>query len=273
MEVKFLEDGIEHGGEEYNEGDIAELPDEKAEKAIEKGIVEKVEDESEETESMGIEDISIREDQLDKIETLKGKLDLDDEDVNEMSEKMFGVGSYKELAASEAKDIIEDMTKEMASKEVDREKAAEEVHSFPSGEQGVMAAQKIEEKDKEQIAREVTGKISKATADKWFYQFRQGGETVTGITYDGVMAIFRKKGNIDIIIEDIWEESDHVHVKVRAVDKARNNSIERVSKEPLDRRFAMRIAQSTAQKKAVRALVPDEAITEMYAKWKKKGED
>jgi primosomal protein N' len=258
------------------------MEDAKAEKAIEKGIVEEVEEEEDDEEDTDeiedldldaeIEDVSASEEQVTKMHTLKDRLGMDNSDLIEITKDRAGVGDPTKLTKDEADEINDRLHEKLAKKE----KNAEEVHSFPSGEQGMNAAQKLEQKDKEQIVRDVTGEISKAATDKWFYQFEQGGETVTGITYDGVMALFREQGNIDVIVERIWKEQEgeqeFVHVKVRAVDKARNNSIERVSREPVTRRFAMRIAQSTAQKKAVRALVPDEAITEMYSQWKERTE-
>jgi hypothetical protein len=279
MKVKVTrERPIKYEGEEYEEGDEFDMDDAKAEKAIEKGIVDRVEEESEEKpepEELDIEPVGASEEQLTKMQTLKDRLGLDNSDLNEMAREEAGVDALDKLSKDEANEIIDDLTTRMTKKE----KAAEEVHSFPSGEAGQKAAQKMLQKDKEQIMDEITGKVSRATVEKWFYQFKQGGETVTGITYDGVMAVFRKQGNIDVIVEDIWKEHDEekdqdfVFVKVRALDKARNSSIERVSKEPTSRRFAMRIAQSTAQKKAVRALVDDEFVTDMYAKWKEEAEE
>lgn len=263
---------FKHEGDKYTEGDTLEMVRKKAEAAEEKGMVDIVEEdegeEEDEVEELEFDDVSMSENQENKIEKLQDRLGLDDAEIDSLAEDMAGVDSYKGLTGDQAGDLIDNLTKKVAT----REEAASEVHSWPSGEQGQEAAQKMVEKDKEQIVKEVTGEISKGAIDTWFYQFEQGGETVTGITYDGVMAIFREQGNIDIIIEDIWEEDDNIFVRVRAVDKARNNSIERVSKEPKNRRFAMRIAQSTAQKKAVRALVPDEAITEMYAQWQNNNE-
>lgn len=271
LKVKVARDKpIKHKGEKYEEGDVFEMEDEKAEKAIEKGIVDEVESEEDEEIELDLDDelddLGATEEQVNKIHTLKNRLGMDNSELTGILEDEIGITDPTKLSQDEADKIKDMLTRKMARKE----KRAKEVHSFPSGEQGLKAAQKIEEKDKKQIVREVTGKISKAALDEWFYQFKQGGEKVTGITYDGVMAIFREQGNIDIIVDEIWEEDDQIFVKVRAIDKARNNSIERVTKEPKERRFAMRIAQSTAVKKAVRALVPDEAITEMYSQWEDK---
>jgi len=213
------------------------------------------------------------EEQADKINNLADKLDWDSGQLSSITSKEFGKGSTTELTEEEADNLIDILNRTYARKDAEdkdeREKAAEEVHGWPSGQVGTKAAQKMVQKDKEQIREEIIGGgVSEATIDEYFYQFKQDGRTVTGPTYKGIMAIFRERGNLGLETIDIWEEDGNIFVKVRAIDRANNNSIERTVKEPADKRFAMRQAESEAQKKATRALVPDEVITNMYERWK-----
>lgn len=279
MKVRVTkEDGFEYKEEEYEEGDILDMDDEYAEKGKKKGIVEEVEeDESGGSDPFEIEKVEIQDKQRDKISKLADKIDLSSEEVNSLAKSEHGVDGVGNLSKSQANKFIDSLTSKAAKEEAGEstiDEAAEEIHSWPDGEAGMKAAQKMVKKDRQQIAREVAGgDISKATVDEYFYQFRQGGDTVTGPTYKGIMAIFREQGNIDIITKKIWEEGDYIYVRVKAVDKANNSSIERTVKEPKDKRFAMRMAESEAQKKAVRALVDDEVLTQAYAKWKKEAEE
>jgi hypothetical protein len=271
------EDGFKYKEEEYEQGDILEMDDDDAEKGIEKEIVKKAEEESSDSDPFEIEKVEIQDDQVDKIDKLAGKIGVSKDEVDSMAKKDYGVSGVGDLSKSQASKFIDTLTSKAAKEEAGEssiEEAAEEIHSWPGGEAGMKAAQKMVKKDRQQIAREVAGgDISKATVDEYFYQFRQGGETVTGPTYKGIMAIFREQGNIDIITKKIWEDGDHIYVRVKAVDKANNSSIERTVKEPKNKRFAMRMAESEAQKKAVRALVDDEVLTQAYAKWKKEAEE
>lgn len=266
-QVKILDDGLSFFETDLKKGETYPMPCDIAESINDGQNAKIVKEEQVE---------KIKEGQNKKIHALYDKLDWGEDKKKAILNKQFDVDHTDELSKKQAGELIDILNRQFAQKDkkerdVDVDKSAEEVHSFPSGEAGTKMAQKIEQKDEEQIIKEIQGAVSEKTIEEYFYQFKHKGRTVTGPTYKGIMAIFRERGNIDIDTEDIYKtEDDKLRVKVVAIDKANNNRITRTVEEDADERFALRQAESKAQKKAVRALLPDEVITNMYVDWKEK---
>jgi len=145
----------------------------------------------------------------------------------------------------------------------------------------------FEKLDEQQIVEELEGKV----ITEYFYSFLVGGREVTGISWAGIKAVARFMsmqnsqhglGGIEVlpidIEKDIKETDQYIIATARAVDHGAGLSMVGISKQPkyitrkdgtqaLDE-FALVKACSKAMRNAIRALIPESIIIEMYNKWK-----
>lgn len=134
--------------------------------------------------------------------------------------------------------------------------------------------------DEKQIVDELKGRLM----DKYFYEFEQWDSdigrkrTVVGISYAGTKAIALLKGNIETVdIHAEVTENEYVcHVVIK--DTARNISLPGgASQSKMMRlkdgslvpdRFAYAKVISKATRNALRSLIPEELIKELYVEYK-----
>lgn len=271
-EKVFVTETTNYEGKKYKEGEVYDVDPDVASTFKEMGHGREPEPEE--------LDMGVKDDQIKKIENLKEKLEWDDSRLNRIIDKEFGIEDLDEATEEEADKLKDIMERQYAKRESEEDKdLPDSPHSLPSGKAGQKAALKMEKKDEKQIVEDMSS-VSEATLDEYFYEFPQKGKMVTGPSYIGIMAMMREHENIHVEILEDKEREDHFYVKVRAEDEVRNTVIERSKRQPkkmekkdgskVKDKFAATKAQSKAIKKAVKALLPDEVITQTYADWKEK---
>ncbi len=133
----------------------------------------------------------------------------------------------------------------------------------------------FERKDEQQIMAEIQG----AAIEEFIYEFKQGGQTVTGLSLSGVMAVAQNLGGITMS-QPVWSEStDHedgtptITCDISATDHKTGMSVwgdatqrwfekRRDGSTSYDK-FARSKALSKAQRNAVRKLIPEKLATQM----------
>lgn len=122
--------------------------------------------------------------------------------------------------------------------------------------------------DEDQIVAELMGGV----VEEYAYQFSQGGQTVTGLSLAGVMAVAQNMGGI-VCGEPKWEVSDEeYYCEISATDHHRGLTVWGNAIQPryqqtrngakLDQ-FARMKALSKAQRNAIRKVIPETVATEM----------
>lgn len=141
--------------------------------------------------------------------------------------------------------------------------------------------------DEQQIMEEMEGKV----ITEYFYNFQIGGREVTGISWAGTKAIARYMsmqnrehgyGGIEVMPidpkKDIIEDDKYITVIARAVDHGTGLIMMGISRQPkyiirkdgttVADEFALVKACSKAMRNAIRALIPESLIIEMYNQWR-----
>jgi len=135
--------------------------------------------------------------------------------------------------------------------------------------------EELDKRDNDQIIAEMEGKVIK----EYFYQFKNQGRIVTGISKAGVMALARDMGDITLELLKQYDDADNFYAIVKAHDGKRNLDSIGASqsakknmyyKPPSDNQFALATAITKASRNAIRGLVAEKVITSMYEEWQKK---
>lgn len=128
----------------------------------------------------------------------------------------------------------------------------------------------MEARDEEQILDEIKGNI----ITEMFYSFKIGGKEVTGVSWVGTKEIARRYGSIRMDFIDLRDMGDDYMAIVRATDTRSDTGMlgtSLQSKEASGKpdRFASTKAISKAQRNAIRAIIPEKYLLEMYQAFKK----
>jgi len=127
----------------------------------------------------------------------------------------------------------------------------------------------LDQRDEEQILAEIKGNI----ITEMFYSFNIEGRKVTGVSWVGTKEIARQYGNINMDFIKCEETPDSYIAIVKATDTKRGTSLlgtAMQSKNMTTRngevadRFAYTKAVSKAQRNAIRAIIPERYLLEMY---------
>ena len=129
----------------------------------------------------------------------------------------------------------------------------------------------MERKDEAQILSELQGVF----LDKFVYSFKQGQNTVTGISWAGIKEIAYRIGEIDTNIEKFEETEDAYVFIVRATNKGVGSRLG-VSNQPKMQngrvdQFALQKALSKAQRNAIRGVIPEATIQQYLDTFLKQG--
>lgn len=116
----------------------------------------------------------------------------------------------------------------------------------------------MEKRDEQQILAELQGNFLK----KFVYQFKQGKQTVTGISWAGIKEIGFRLGIKTEIEKDISDDNEYTFV-MRATNPETKASLLGVGSCKRSQAFAVQKALSKGQRNAIRAVIP-EATIEMY---------
>lgn len=143
-----------------------------------------------------------------------------------------------------------------------------------SGQYPSEAYELLDQRDEEQILAEIKGAI----IDQMFYSFKVDGKTVTGISWVGTKEIARRYGGISMDFVKM-EETDTSYIAiVKATDTRQGTSLlgtamqtklMKVRGVEKPDRFAYTKAVSKAQRNAIRAIIPERFLIEMYEFFKK----
>ena len=151
----------------------------------------------------------------------------------------------------------------------------------------------LDQRDEEQILAEIKGNI----ITEMFYSFRISGKEVTGISWVGTKEIARKYGNVQMDFIDLKDMENEYMAIVRATDTRTGTGMlgtsiqsKQMEIHDLDNngkwlkdengkyvthlgpdKFASTKAISKAQRNAIRAIIPERFLIEMYAQFKKGG--
>jgi len=153
------------------------------------------------------------------------------------------------------------------------------------------AYEMMEARDEEQILAEIKGNI----ITEMFYSFKIGGKEVTGVSWVGTKEIARRYGSVRMDFVELLDLGDDWMAVVRATDtrsdtgmlgtslQAKTMEVHDVDaagkwlkasdgswvthREP--DRFASTKAISKAQRNAIRAIIPEKYLLEMYLLFKK----
>jgi len=117
----------------------------------------------------------------------------------------------------------------------------------------------MDRKDEAQILAELKGAYSK----KFVYQFQQGKNTVTGISWSGIKEIAFRIGNIKTEINENVSDDEEYAFIVRATNTETGSSMLGVGNCKKTEGFARQKALSKAQRNAIRGVIP-EATIELY---------
>lgn len=136
----------------------------------------------------------------------------------------------------------------------------------------------MDREDELQIVEELKGKV----IDKYFYEFEDTDKRkVVGISYAGTKYIALRKGNIETVEIHAEDCGSEYVCYVIVKDTKRNISmpggasqpkkIKLRSGEEIPDKFAYAKVISKATRNAIRALIPEELIKQLYKIWKEKG--
>ena len=151
----------------------------------------------------------------------------------------------------------------------------------------------LDQRDEEQILAEIKGQI----ITEMFYELTVGGKKVTGISWVGTKEISRKYGGISMGLPQVTDLGEFYAASVQATDKRNDVTLVGTALQPkqmtvhdLDRSgswlkdadgnyvthlvddgFAYTKATSKAQRNAIRALIPEKYLIEMYQYFKDGG--
>jgi hypothetical protein len=136
----------------------------------------------------------------------------------------------------------------------------------------------LDRRDEEQILAEIKGNI----ITKMFYSFPLDGRMVTGISWVGTKEIARQYGGIDIKYVRVDETEDSFIAVMKATDTRRGTSLLGTATQPKimsnrggekPDRFAYTKAVSKAQRNAIRAIIPERFLVEMYEQFKEENHE
>jgi hypothetical protein len=136
----------------------------------------------------------------------------------------------------------------------------------------------LDSRDEEQILAEIKGNI----ITEMFYSFPLDEKMVTGISWVGTKEIARQYGGIDINYVKVDETEDNYIAIVKATDTRRCTSLLGSATQPKvmqtrsgekPDRFAYTKAVSKAQRNAIRAIIPERFLIEMYEQFKAENPD
>jgi len=134
----------------------------------------------------------------------------------------------------------------------------------------------LDQRDEEQILSEIKGQI----IDEMFYSFSMDGREVTGISWVGTKEIARQYGGIDMNFVRCEDTPISYIAIVKATDTKRGTSLLGTAMQPklmqtrageVEDRFAYTKAVSKAQRNAIRAIIPEKYLLEMYKLFKDGG--
>ena len=151
----------------------------------------------------------------------------------------------------------------------------------------------LDQRDEAQILAEIKGQI----INEMFYSFRIGGKEVTGISWVGTKEIARQYGNVHMDFVDLKDMDTEYMAIVRATDTRTGTGMlgtsiqsKQMEIHDLDKdgkwlkdengryithlepdKFASTKAISKAQRNAIRAIIPERFLIEMYEQFKKGG--
>lgn len=132
----------------------------------------------------------------------------------------------------------------------------------------------LDKRDEEQILAEIKGNI----ITEMFYSFPMDGRTVTGVSWVGTKEIARQYGGIALDFVRVDETDEAYIAVVKATDKRTETSLLGTALQPKlmkvkgvekPDRFAYTKAVSKAQRNAIRAIIPERFLIEMYEAFKK----
>jgi len=130
-------------------------------------------------------------------------------------------------------------------------------------------------RDEKQIEAEIAGE----TVKEYFYQFKQGNRTVTGLSIKGVNELIRRIGNVHVSEPKVTEKKDSYEVKVLVKDVLNNIETWGIAEQskkaiygPGEDPFALQKAYSKARRNALRQLIPESLVSKSYEKWQKEQE-
>ena len=127
----------------------------------------------------------------------------------------------------------------------------------------------LDKRDEEQILAEIKGNI----ITEMFYSFNIDGRKVTGVSWVGTKEIARQYGNVNMDFIKCEETPDSYIAIVKATDTKRGTSLLGTAMQPklmqtrngeVSDRFAYTKAVSKAQRNAIRAIIPERYLLEMY---------
>lgn len=126
----------------------------------------------------------------------------------------------------------------------------------------------FERQDNEQILAELRGEV----IEEYAYQFQQGGQTITGLSLAGVMAVAQQMGGITCG-QPVWTVTDdEIVCDISATDHKTGNTVWATASEPRvmqtkngpkPDKFARAKALSKAQRNAIHKLIPAALATKM----------
>ena len=129
----------------------------------------------------------------------------------------------------------------------------------------------MERKDEAQILSELQGVF----LDKFVYSFKQGQNTVTGISWAGIKEIAYRIGEIDTNIEKYEETEDSYVFIVRATNKGVGSRLGVSNQAKMQNgkvdQFALQKALSKAQRNAIRGVIPEATIQQYLDTFMKSG--
>lgn len=132
----------------------------------------------------------------------------------------------------------------------------------------------MEARDEEQILAEIKGNI----ITEMFYSFRMDGREVTGISWVGTKEVARQYGGVDMDLLRVDDLGAAYVAVAKATDTRRGVSLlgsamqsktMAVKGEEQEDRFAYTKAVSKAQRNAIRAIIPEKYLLEMYQVFRK----
>ena len=132
----------------------------------------------------------------------------------------------------------------------------------------------LDQRDEEQILAEIKGQI----ITEMFYELTVGGKKVTGISWVGTKEISRKYGGISMGLPQVEDLGEFYAASVQATDKRNDVTLVGTALQPKNITlktgevksdpFAYTKATSKAQRNAIRALIPEKYLIEMYQYFK-----
>ena len=134
----------------------------------------------------------------------------------------------------------------------------------------------LDQRDEEQILAEIKGNI----ITEMFYSFKMDGREVTGVSWVGTKEIARQYGGINMDFVRV-DETPLAYIAIcKATDTRRGTSLLGTAMQSklmqtrageVEDRFAYTKAVSKAQRNAIRAIIPERFLIEMYEQFKKGG--